>query len=194
MSSIGPWTRGSASGRASRASCTIRCSQSLQGLLLRFQMASNLLPARPAEAKERLDAALDQAEAAITEGRDAVHGLRTSAVTVNDLASGIAAIGAELTSDPSAVDAPAIDLEIEGPSRDLNPVVREEAYRIAGEALRNAFKHAQARRIRGHHPLRPGAFRLPFATMAREWTLRRSGDGRLQAISACPGCASAQPS
>src|SRR6185369_11143564 len=29
----------------------------------------------------------------------------------------------------------------------LNPIVRDEAYRIAGEALRNAFRHAQARRI-----------------------------------------------
>jgi signal transduction histidine kinase len=29
----------------------------------------------------------------------------------------------------------------------LNPVVRDEAYRIASEALRNAFRHAQARRI-----------------------------------------------
>jgi signal transduction histidine kinase len=121
--------------------------QSLQGLLLRFQSASNLLPTRPDEAKERLDRALDQAEAAITEGRNAVQGLRASATTLNDLANGIAAIGAELTSDPSAGHVPAIDVEVDGESRDLNPVVRDEAYRIAGEALRNAFKHAEARRI-----------------------------------------------
>jgi signal transduction histidine kinase len=38
-------------------------------------------------------------------------------------------------------------VEVDGASRDLNPVVREEAYRIAGEALRNAFKHAQAHQI-----------------------------------------------
>ena len=121
--------------------------QSFQGALLRFQSVANVLATRPDEARERLERALDQAEAAITEGRDAVQGLRASAVTVNDLANGIAAIGAELTSDPSAVDAPAIDVEVDGASRDLNPVVRDEAYRIAGEALRNAFKHAQARRI-----------------------------------------------
>jgi signal transduction histidine kinase len=121
--------------------------QSLQGLLLRFQAASNFLPARPAEAKERLDAALDQAEAAIAEGRDTVRGLRTSAVTVNDLANGIVTAAAALTGDPPAVDAPKIVVEIDGASRDLNPVVREEAYRIACEAMRNAFKHAQARQI-----------------------------------------------
>src|SRR5262249_31358161 len=53
----------------------------------------------------------------------------------------------ELTADPTLVNAPAISVRIDGESRDLNPVVRDEAYRIAGEALRNAMKHAQARRV-----------------------------------------------
>lgn len=30
---------------------------------------------------------------------------------------------------------------------DLAPIVRDEVYRIAGEALRNAFRHSDARRI-----------------------------------------------
>ena len=121
--------------------------QSFQGLLLRFQSASNILPARPVEAKQRLESALDQAAEAIAEGRDAVQGLRSSASETNDLANGIVAIGAELTSDTSVLDSPAIDVEVEGAPRNLNPIVRDEAYRIAGEALRNAFRHAQARRI-----------------------------------------------
>lgn len=121
--------------------------QSFQGLLLRFQSASNLLPARPVEAKQRLDSAVDQAAQAITEGRDAVQGLRSSAFETNDLANGITAIATELTSDSSGIDSPAIDVEVQGAPRNLNPVVRDEAYRIAGEALRNAVKHAQARRI-----------------------------------------------
>ena len=77
-----------------------------------------------------------------------MQGLRSSATTLNDLANGIAAVGAELTER-------SVRRRIRrrsrwtstATSRDLNPVVREEAYRIAGEALRNAFKHAQARRI-----------------------------------------------
>jgi signal transduction histidine kinase len=36
---------------------------------------------------------------------------------------------------------------VEGTPRDLQPILRDEVYRIAGEALRNAFRHAQARRI-----------------------------------------------
>ena len=121
--------------------------QSFQGLLLRFQSVLKILPERPLEARQRLESALDQTAAAIAEGRDAVQGLRSSASETNDLANGITAIAGELTSDPSALDSPAIDVEVEGAPRELNPVVRDEAYRIAGEALRNAFRHAQARRI-----------------------------------------------
>ncbi|MGH8525982.1 MAG: ATP-binding protein, partial [Gammaproteobacteria bacterium] len=121
--------------------------QSFQGLLLRFQAAANLLPAQPIEAQKRLDSAIDQAAAAITEGRDAVQGLRSSAFEKNDLANGITAIAEELTSDHSAPDFPVIDVQVEGATRNLKPIVRDEAYRIAGEALRNAFHHARARRI-----------------------------------------------
>jgi len=121
--------------------------QSFQGLLLRFQSVLKMLPERPLEARQRLESALDQGAEAITEGRDAVQGLRSSASETNDLANGIIAIVAELTSDGSALDAPAIDMEVEGAPRNLNAIVRDEAYRIAGEALRNAFRHARARRI-----------------------------------------------
>ena len=57
--------------------CTIPCC-GFHGLLLRFQTASHLLPDTPAEAKDRLDIAIQQAGKAITEGRDAVQGLRSS--------------------------------------------------------------------------------------------------------------------
>ena len=76
--------------------------QSFHGLLLRFQTASYLLQDRPAEAKEKLDAAIAQAAKAITEGRDAVQGLRGAAVEGNDLAVAITTLGHELASDGSA--------------------------------------------------------------------------------------------
>jgi signal transduction histidine kinase len=121
--------------------------QSFQGALLRFQAAANVIATRPDEARQRLDKALDQAEAAITEGRNAVQGLRASATTTNDLANGIAAIGLQLTSDGPPGPVPSIDVAVDGESRDLNPIVREEAFRIASEALRNAIKHAHAQHI-----------------------------------------------
>jgi signal transduction histidine kinase len=121
--------------------------QSFQGALLRFQSAANVFATRPDEARQRLDQALDQAEAAIIEGRNAVYGLRASVTTVNDLANGIAAIGLQLTGEGSTGPVPLIDVAVDGNSRDLNPVVREEVFRIAGEALRNAIKHAHAQHV-----------------------------------------------
>jgi signal transduction histidine kinase len=121
--------------------------QSLHGLLMSFQRAANLLPDRPVEAKQRLEGAIDQAAQAITEGREAVQGLRLSTIVTNDLAVAIQTLGEELAAQQTSQDAPLFNVAVEGTPRDLNPILRDDVYRIAGEALRNAFHHAQARRI-----------------------------------------------
>ncbi|RQP24890.1 sensor histidine kinase [Piscinibacter terrae] len=121
--------------------------QTYQASLLWFRSAMNVLPERPLEAKQRIELGLEHAESAIAEGRDAVQGLRASTVEVNDLAEAIAAVGAELTKAHAAGVAPVVHVAVDGPSRSLYPLVREEAWRIAGEALRNSFRHADARQI-----------------------------------------------
>ena len=120
--------------------------QSFHGLLLRFQTVSHLLPGRPVEAKERLDDAIEQATQAITEGRNAVQGLRDSTMQSNDLAEAIRALGQELATDPTN-HRPVFRVAVEGEARDLHPILRDETYKIAAEALRNAFRHSQARQI-----------------------------------------------
>jgi signal transduction histidine kinase/ligand-binding sensor domain-containing protein len=121
--------------------------QSFQGLLLRFQATAYMLPDRPEEARKTLENAIDQAAAAITEGRDAVQGLRSSTKVTNDLASAITTLGTEPTGIESNPNGAEFHVEVEGTPRDLRPILRDEVYRIAGEAVRNAFKHAQAKRI-----------------------------------------------
>ncbi len=121
--------------------------QSFQGLMLRFEIVSQFLPDRPIEAKEKLEGAMKQAADAITEGRDAVQGLRASTVQTNDLARATNALGEELASDPANHGSPAFRVTVEGGPRDLHPILRDEIYRIATEALRNAFHHAQARQV-----------------------------------------------
>jgi hypothetical protein len=76
--------------------------QSFHGLLLRFQTVSQLLPEH-SDAKEKLDSAIEQAAAAITEGRDAVQGLRDSTVEGNDLALAISTLGEEIETGPPAI-------------------------------------------------------------------------------------------
>jgi ligand-binding sensor domain-containing protein/signal transduction histidine kinase len=121
--------------------------QSFQGLLLRFQAATNLLPAHLDEAKQSFDSAIDQAANAITESRDAVQGLRSSTVVSNDLALAISTLGEELARGESNPNGAQLEVEQEGTPQKLHPILRDETYRIAGEAMRNAFKHAQAGRI-----------------------------------------------
>jgi signal transduction histidine kinase/sugar lactone lactonase YvrE len=121
--------------------------QSFHGLLLRFQVVSQLLQERPAEAKHELDSAIESAAGAITEGRDAVQGLRTSTVEGNDLAPAIRTLGDELATGAGVEPTPAFRVGVEGHPRDLRPIVRDEIYRIAAEALRNAFRHAEAGRV-----------------------------------------------
>ena len=120
--------------------------QSFHGLLLRFQTVSQLLPEHT-EAKEKLDSAIEQAAEAITEGRDAVQGLRASTVQSNDLAQAISTLGEEFAANPSNSRSAAFRVAVEGAARNLHPILRDEIYKIAAEALRNAFRHAQAQRV-----------------------------------------------
>jgi signal transduction histidine kinase len=121
--------------------------QSFQGLLLRFQAASNLLPNRPNDAKKKLDQAIDKTSQALTEGRGAVQGLRCSTAIRNDLAEAVKTLGDELADGGDGHKSPDFDVLVEGEPKSLHPIVRDEVYRIAAEALRNAFAHAEAKRI-----------------------------------------------
>jgi signal transduction histidine kinase/ligand-binding sensor domain-containing protein len=115
--------------------------QSFQGLMLHLQVVEELLPDGPA--REKLEQSLERADQAIAEGREAVHDLRSSATTTNDLAQAVRALGNELSVEEGA----AFRLVVEGSVRELHPIVRDEIYRIARESIRNAFSHARARQI-----------------------------------------------
>ncbi len=121
--------------------------QNFHGLLLRFQGAYNHLPARPEEARKALEAALDRGAEAITAARDTVQELRSPPPMSNELSSAIAALSGELRAAQTECRSPAVDLEVEGEGLELHPILRDEIYRITAEALRNAFRHAQAERI-----------------------------------------------
>ncbi len=121
--------------------------QSFQGTLLHFQAASSLLPTRTAEAKRMLDSAIDLAAQAITEGRDAIQGLRSPEVEITDLAVAIRTFGESLA-DRGDDGSPVFQVELVGVARELDPTFAGEVYRIAIEALRNSFQHAEARHIK----------------------------------------------
>jgi signal transduction histidine kinase/ligand-binding sensor domain-containing protein len=121
--------------------------QSFQSLLPSLQSVFHLLPSRPADAKAIVGSVIDEAAEAITEGRDAVQGLRASVMESNDLAEALRALGEELAAEKNAEHPPVLAVEVQGRSRPLRPIVRDEVFRVASEALRNAFAHAAATQI-----------------------------------------------
>ena len=106
-----------------------------------------MLPGRPDDAKRKFESALDQAAHAITEGRDAVQAMRDSAAASDDLPQALSALADQLTGDGDPAHAATIRVNVEGGPRSLHPIVRDDVYRIASEAMRNAVRHAQARLI-----------------------------------------------
>jgi signal transduction histidine kinase len=121
--------------------------QSFQGVLLKFSTVKYMMRVRPDEAEETLERTIEQARAAITEGRDAVQGLRSSTMVGNDLACAITTFAQGLAADHNGQNCPEFRLYVEGKSRDIPPLVRDEVYQIACESLRDAFRHAGARRV-----------------------------------------------
>lgn len=128
---------------------------SLNGVLLHLEAASLLFKDRPGEAKQTLDRTIAETAQAINEGRDAVQGLRSSITESNDLAEAIDQLGKELAgaqgqgAPDSADKVPhtTFVVEVEGARRALHPIVRDEVFRIATEALRNAFQHSRGTKI-----------------------------------------------
>lgn len=142
--------------------------QSFQGSVLRIQNARDLLPANPEKAVEALDVALNHADHAIVEGRQAIHQLRSSRLVSDDLAESIIMLAEELTTgSDTAQGATAFRLSIEGAPRKLDSIARDDVCRISHEALRNAFRHAQAKHIEAE---------LTYG--ARELRVRIRDDGR----------------
>ncbi len=123
--------------------------QSFHGLMLRFQTVDEMLPTRPMEAKDALEGALERADQAIIEGRDAISDIRASTVEGHDLAKSMTALMTDLSEERGAGDGGVVTFRVlvEGTPRSVSPIVQDDIYRIARESLRNAFRHADARSI-----------------------------------------------
>jgi signal transduction histidine kinase/ligand-binding sensor domain-containing protein len=135
--------------------------QSFQGLTLQFQRARNLLPDRAPEAIHTLDNALDGAEEAIVEGRDAIHDLRSPAPAAKVLAEEITVFGEELVAKATNEKEPVqFRMVVEGSARALRSNAHIDIFRIAREAMRNAFSHSRGHLIETELAYTENLFRL----------------------------------
>jgi signal transduction histidine kinase/ligand-binding sensor domain-containing protein len=117
----------------------------LQGLLsasMQLHVAvDEVTPESPAKA--RLGGILELMGRVIDEGRNAVRGLRSAEHDFDDLEQSFSRVRHEL----GIGDGVAFRVIGEGQARPLNPLIRDDVYRIGREALVNAFRHSGATRI-----------------------------------------------
>ena len=78
---------------------------------------------------------------------NAAQGLRSPNPDTNDLALTLSTLGQQFAGEHINHNSPVFLIVVEGKPKELHPILRDEAYRIASEALRNAFLHAHAKRI-----------------------------------------------
>jgi signal transduction histidine kinase/ligand-binding sensor domain-containing protein len=121
----------------------------LQGFLsvsMQVHVATDRLPDDSA-VKPTLNRALELMRQVIEEGRNAVRGLRSSQSASLDLEQAFSQIQEELSGVGQGSEQVDFRVIVDGERRPLHPVLRDEVYRIGREALINAFRHAQAKKI-----------------------------------------------
>ena len=121
--------------------------QSFQGLILHFQTARDLIPRDPSGAEKNLDSALQVADQAMVDGRNAIYDIRSSTLVDDDLAHMVTMLCEELGAKIEEGQRPRFSVVEEGTAKPLDPIFRDDVYHIVREALRNSFKHSEAQKI-----------------------------------------------
>jgi len=94
-----------------------------------------------------------------------------------DLPLAISTLGEELAACETNPHHAVFQVAVEGTTRVLHPILRDEVYRIAAEALRNAFKHAHAHRIEVEIRYDERQFRLRVRDNGKGIRTELSNDG-----------------
>lgn len=115
--------------------------QSVQALLLDFHLTAASLREGKVGA-DRLDSAIEHAEAVIAEGRDRVQNLRSRS-DIDTLEPLLRAVAER----QGLVEGQGLRITSSGPSRPLDPWAGEEIGRMATEALFNIVRHASATQV-----------------------------------------------
>jgi signal transduction histidine kinase/ligand-binding sensor domain-containing protein len=117
--------------------------QTIQGskLVADDALSTTSDPPHMRQAMEKLSAWLGRAT---EEGRAALNSLRTSTTDANDLAGALQRALEECRLQSSLE----VSLEVSGQVQEMHPIVSDEVYRVAYEAIRNASVHSHATQLR----------------------------------------------
>jgi ligand-binding sensor domain-containing protein/signal transduction histidine kinase len=116
--------------------------QGIYSVSLHLDLANNHVP-EDSPAKPAIERGLDLLRQVSQEGRNALRSLRSRQTSSDGLEQALSLLPKEFDL-PESID---FLVATEGQPRALRPLVRDEAYLIAREAVINAFRHAQPTKI-----------------------------------------------
>jgi signal transduction histidine kinase/ligand-binding sensor domain-containing protein len=119
----------------------------LQGLIsasMHLDVAADDVP-EGSPVRKKLDHVLQMMANVAQDGRNAVQGLRSCDSNSLGLEQAFAQIKQEF--DRGNTEGPELCVSMQGRPRPLHPVFRDEMYRIGREAVINAFRHSEAKKI-----------------------------------------------
>jgi signal transduction histidine kinase len=118
--------------------------QSLYGLALQLELASEQVDSAPEEAKERLGRTVDRLNAAIADLRNYVLGLRPIRGSDRPLSESLPTLASQIATN-ALLD---VNVSVEPTAEaGLDAAGREAVFYVAADALGNVARHARARRV-----------------------------------------------
>lgn len=131
-------------------------AQGFAGISVQLELVARLLERAPETAKKHLDEARKLVRDSLAEARRSVWDLRSQALEENDLPAALSETAKRLVAGTEIET----EVRVSGTYRRLNRVIEDNLLRIGQEAMTNAIKHAQARRLRIDFKFEPERLRF----------------------------------
>jgi signal transduction histidine kinase/ligand-binding sensor domain-containing protein len=117
--------------------------QGFTGITIQLRAIQRIIGVRPEEGVAALDGALSTADVALRDARNSIWDMRAVELEGRDLPEALEGAVRSVTGQASAT----LEFTVLGDRRPLTPEVATTALRIGREAVLNALKHAEAKRI-----------------------------------------------
>ncbi|MGA7314070.1 MAG: two-component regulator propeller domain-containing protein [Silvibacterium sp.] len=114
--------------------------QDMVGTALQLELIGMQIPEQPQNARNLLQGLTARMREMVSKSRNMVSSLHSTATPEYDLLEVLRNAAEEFRLG----EAPELTLSAEGSPREIDPLVRDEVYRICREALANAFRHSNA--------------------------------------------------
>lgn len=158
--------------------------QGFAGVALQLKTVELALPEQPDVAAETLLRVQQLARASLREARERVWDMHETELGSDDLPTALEALARERTAQTGIE----VSMVTAGPRRRLPRPVEDAAFRIGREAVVNAVRHADARRIEIHAEFGATTFRLEIRDDGRGLTPDEADAARRQGHFGLSGC------